>query len=209
MIRVLIAESYPVVRLGLQQILDEVDGIYVIDVATSPAETLHKIQATNCHLLLLSMDMPNNAFELLTSLKRLQPHLQVLLLSLHTNIEMGIRGLRAGATGYINSQSPPDELIKAVRLVAHGRNYVCHEMVESLIIIDSLSLDKPPHKLLSNREFEVLQLFGAGKSVTDIALTLGLGKSTVATYRRRILDKLNLQSTVEIMRYAIEHQTVS
>ena len=207
MIRVLIADSYPIVRSGLKQVLSQSNEIKVIGETASHAETLRKVQTTDCQLLVLSVDLLQGMLGFLSNLKRLRPRMRVLLVGLKTNIELGVRSLKAGASGYINIQSTVDEFVKAVRSVAYGQKYVCSEIVDSLTN-NLADKDETPHRQLSDREFDVLRLLGAGKRLTDVATILGLGKSTVATYRKRILEKLHLQNSAEIMRYAIEHRVV-
>lgn len=207
MIRVLIADSYPIVRSGLKQVLNQTNEIEVIGETASYVETLRKAQTTNCQLLVLSADLLGNFLEFLIDIKRLCPDMRILLFSVYSNIELGVRGLKSGASGYINIQSTADELVRAVRWVADGRKYICAEIAERLTSADDRQ-KKAPHRLLSDREFQVMRLFGAGKTQTDAARILGLGKSTIATYRRRILEKLDLQSSAEIVRYAVENKVV-
>ena len=206
MIRVLIADRYPIVRCGLKQILSQANNIHVVDEAATHAEILDKVRVTGGQLLLLgSVLLDGSGLELLGDLRRLHPSVRILMFSMQTNSELGVRTLKAGASGYLTINSTIDELVKAVRVVANGRKYICSEMAESLAMGIDHSQNEPRHRSLSDREFQVTRLIGAGNTLTETAKILGLGKTTVSTYRRRILEKLNLRSSAEIVRYAVEH----
>ena len=207
MIRVLIADNYPIVRCGLKQILNEASDIHVVDEATTHVEILSKVRKTYCQLLVLDgLLLDDVGLDLLADLRQVNPSLRVLLFSMQTNNELGVRSLKAGASGYITINSTMDELINAVRVVADGRKYICSDMAETLATGGSHESEEPRHRSLSDREFQVMRMLGTGKTPTETARTLGLGKTTIATYRARILDKLNLQNSAEIVRYAVEHQ---
>ena len=206
MIRILIADSYPVVRCGLKQILSQANDIHVVDEAATPTEVLFKVRVTSCQLLVLGcVLLDGTGLELLADLRRLHPALRILMFSMQTNNELGIRSLKSGADGYVTINSTMDELVKAVRVLANGRKYICSEMAESLAIGINNSQDEPRHSSLSDREFQVMRLIGAGKTLTETAQILGLGKTTISTYRTRVLEKLNLRNNAEIMRYVLDH----
>ena len=146
MIRVLIADSYPIVRSGLKQVLSQTNEIQVIGETASHMETLRKVQTTNCQLLVLSADLLGNILEFLTELKRLRPDIRILLFSVYSNIELGVRSLKSGASGYINIQSTADELVRAVRWVADGRKYICAEIAERTNRLCPYLYDTVSHK---------------------------------------------------------------
>ncbi|MEM7539334.1 MAG: response regulator transcription factor [Chloroflexota bacterium] len=211
MIRVLIADTYPVVRQGLRQMLGEAADIYIVGEAATHTEVLHKVRAVACQLLVIddrlldSVRSQNGGLALLADLWYMHPSLQVLIFSMDTNSEVGLRSLKAGVSGYITMDSSTDELVKAIRMVADGRTYINEEMAEVLAQVLNENTDEPRHRSLSDREFQVVSLLGAGQTLTEAATTLGVGKTTIATYRTRILDKLNLRSSAEIVRYAVAH----
>ena len=210
MIRILIADSYAVIRCGLKQILSPANNIHVLDEAATHFEIMPKVRVTGCQLLVLGGVLLDKAgLELLADLRRLHPFLRILIFSMQTNNELGVRSLKAGADGYVTINSTMDELVKAVCVVANGRKYICSEMAELLAIGINHSQNEPRHRCLSDREFQVMRLIGAGKTLTETAQILGLSKTTISTYRRRILEKLNLRSSAEIMRYAVEHGLTS
>ncbi len=207
MIRVLLVDDQPIVRYGLKQILTEVNDICVVGEVTTRNEVLHKIHAGSCHVLILDVVLPDLAeLGLLSDLQHAYPSLPILMLSIRTETEFSMRALKAGASGHITIDSSPEEFIKAIRMVANGRKYIGPDLAEALAFGLQNIDDQPRHRNLSDREFQVMSLLGAGKTPTETARTLGLGKTTIATYRTRILEKLCLKNSAEIVRYAVEHR---
>ena len=127
---------------------------------------------------------------------------------MHPEERYAIRALKAGASGYLTKNSAPDELIKAVRKVAEGNKYITHSLAERLAYEVSSESDKPLHEKLSNREYEVLCMIGSGKTVTEIAVEFSLSPKTISTYRKRILDKMELKHNAEITHYVFKHGLV-
>ena len=207
MIRVLLAENYPIVRHGLKQVLTETLDIWVVGNAMTRHDLLQKARTSNCHVLILDALLHDAiGLDLVFELQHTQPSLAVLILSLQMDIEVGMRALKAGASGHITINSTPEEFIKAVRTVADGRKYVNPDLAEALALGLQQPGDQPRHHGLSEREYQVLSLFGIGKTLTEIAQMLTSDKATIAPYRRRILKKLHLKSSEEIVRYAVEHR---
>ena len=132
----------------------------------------------------------------------------VLMLSLHPEDRYAVRLLRAGASGYLSKQAPPDQLIGAVRKVCGGGKFISSQVAESLAFNLDPAYRGPLHEKLSARELEVMRLLAAGKTVTEIGHQLEISVKTVSTYRRRILEKSGMESTAEIVRYAVENQLV-
>jgi two-component system invasion response regulator UvrY len=147
--------------------------------------------------------------EILSELKRLQPKLPVLVLSVHPEDQYGKRMLRAGASGYMNKDVAPDELINAIRKVLAGGRYVSPTLAEKLAMdLNTSDTGRPLHETLSEREFEVLRMIASGKAVGEIAEEIHLSVATVSTYRARILLKMSMNTTAELIRYAIENRLV-
>ena len=138
---------------------------------------------------------------------RSKPNLPVLILSIYTEDLYAIRVLKAGASGYLNKNAAPYELITAIQRISLGRKYITSELAEKLLI--HLDSDKEPHELLSNREFEIFKLLAVGKTITQIAEMLSLALTTVSTHRSRIMDKLGLSNNSELTRYAITHNIIT
>lgn len=161
-------------------------------------------------LVILDITMPGRSgVEILGELKRLQPKLPVLVLSMHPEDQYGKRMLRAGASGFMSKDVAPDELINAIRKVLAGGRYVSPTLAEKLAMdLNTRDTGRPPHEVLSEREFEVLRMIASGKAVGDIAEEIHLSVATVSTYRARILLKMNMNTTAELIRYAIENRLV-
>lgn len=209
MIKVLIADDHAVVRQGLKQILAETTDMLVVGDATSGAEALEKARSEACDVLILDMTMPGlNGLEILKEVRATRPQLPVLILSMHPEEQFAVRLLKAGASGYLNKESAPDELVKAIRKVVEGGKYVSPALAERLALDISADSDKPRHETLSDREFQVMCMMATGKTVTEIAEELSLSVKTVSTYRARILEKMNLTTNAEVIRYAIQNQLV-
>jgi two-component system invasion response regulator UvrY len=205
MIRVFVADDHAVVRRGVLQILEDVPDVVVAGEAGSGRETLRGVQETEPDVLLLDIAMPEGGgVEVLAQVRSLRPELRVLILSVYPEKQYAIRALRAGAAGYLTKESAPEELVAAIRKAAQGGTYVSQSLAEKLAGELKGETSKEPHEALSDREYQVVRLLAAGKTVSEIAADLSLSVKTVSTYRARILEKLGLQSTAEVIRYAIE-----
>jgi DNA-binding NarL/FixJ family response regulator len=208
MIRVLVADDHAVVRRGLLQILEEAPAIVVAGEASTGRQVLQAVQKHDYDVLVLDMAMPEGGgLEVLRQLQSLKPDLPVLILSVYPERQYALRTLKAGAAGYLTKESAPEELIAAIRKVAQGKKYVTQSLAEKLAAALGDESEEP-HKALSDREYQAMCLLAAGKTVTEIATELSLSVKTISTYRARILDKLNLKNTAEIIRYALERGLV-
>ena len=206
MIKVLIADDHPIVRQGLRQILSGISDMKVAGEAVNGQETLEQVRAGGWDVLVLDITMPGRSgFDILKELKHQQPDLPVLVLSIHAEEQFAVRVLKAGASGYLTKENAPDELIKAIRKVVSGGKYISRSLAESLAFGLDEASERPRHEALSDREFQVMQLVASGKTLTEIAEELSLSTKTVSTYRTRLLQKMNLETNAEIIRYAIEN----
>ncbi|MDX1520520.1 MAG: response regulator transcription factor [Anaerolineae bacterium] len=209
MIKVLIADDHPIVRQGLRQILSGVPEMEVAGEAANAQETLDQVRAGGWDVLVLDITMPDRSgFDILKELKLEQPHLPVLILSIHAEEQLAVRVLKAGASGYLTKENAPGELVKAIRKVVSGGKYISRTLAETLAFSLDAASDRPPHEALSDREFQVMQLMASGKTLTEIAEELSLSTKTVSTYRTRLLHKMNLETNAEIIRYAIENRLI-
>lgn len=209
MIRILIVDDHPVVRQGLRSTLTEITDIKVIDEARDGAEALAKARASSPDLVLLDISLPGQSgLDVLKHLQAEMPAVRVLILSTYPEKQYAVRCLRNGALGYLTKESASEELVTAIRRVSQGRKYVSASLAE--LLASELHSDhvRTPHEELSDREFEVLCLLGRGRTVSQIAQLLSLSLSTVNTYRSRLLDKMNMHSTAELMHYVIENKLV-
>lgn len=209
MIRVLIADNHPVVREGIKRITADTGDIAVAGEAGDGRELLANVGTGDWDVVLLELAMLGlSALEILHDICRHNPRLPVLVFSRYPEDQYAVRALMAGAAGYIHKGTPPAELVTAVRTAAAGRRYVTTEVGEKLASHVDTVADKPAHEDLSNREYQVLRLIASGMSVSDIAQELSLSVKTVSTYRRRVLDKLELNHNSELIRYAMKHGLV-
>jgi len=203
--RVLIVDDHPIVRAGLRGILAETPDLVVAGEAGDADEALAKFRGDPWDAVVLDISLPGRSgLDLLRELTQIAPDVPVLVLSVHESDEYALRALRAGAAGYLTKDRTAGELVQALRLLLRGETYINRRVVERLVD-EGRAADRPPHDALSGREHEVLRLLASGKVVKEVAAILSLSKSTVSTYRERILKKLGLHSNAELTRYAVEH----
>ena len=203
MIRVLIADDHSIWRIGLKRTLESAPDMVVAAEAATGEETLVKARQSNPNVVLLDVSMPGRGgVESAQELKRVNPRVRVLMLTMHPEDQYAVLCLKLGADGYITKDVPPEVLIEAVRKVASGRKYVSSNLAERLATDLSGSGDRPAHELLSSREFEVMRKIAAGRTTGEIAAELHLSVKTVSTYRSRVLQKMNLKTNADIMHYA-------
>ena len=206
MIRVFIADDHAVVRKGLRRILEETADMAVAGEAGDGQELLEKIPGNPCDVVLLDISMPGrDGLETLKVLKKEKPALPVLILSIYPEEQYAIRALKNGASGYLTKESAPDELVLAIRKVSQGRKYVSASLAERLAAELEDGGTASAHERISDREYQVLCMMGAGKTVSEIASELSLSVKTISTYRSRILEKMNLKNNSEIIRYVVEN----
>lgn len=209
MITVLIADDHAVVREGIKRILGDTQDIQVVAEAENGRDAMEKLRANRVDMVLLDVSMPEtNTVELLQEIKERYPKLPVLILSMLPEDQYAIRMLKAGASGYLTKASAADQLISAIRKVSTGGRFVSLELAEKLAFDLNSGNTRPPHELLSEREYQVLCLVGAGKQIKEIADDLSLSIKTVSTYRTRILEKMHMSNNAELIHYAIKNQLI-
>ncbi len=205
MIKILIADDHAIVRKGLKQIISETTDMLVAAEADSGADALQMASENNYDVILLDITMPGrNGLDVLRQLKRNNPKLPVLMLSVHPEEQYAVRSLRAGASGYLTKESAPDELIAAIRKISKGGKFVNASLAEKLVSELEIYVDKPRHEMLSDREYQVMCMFAAGKTLKEIAEELSLSIQTISTYKTRILEKMGMNTTAEVIRYAVK-----
>jgi two-component system, NarL family, invasion response regulator UvrY len=207
-IRVLVADDHAVVRKGVLQILSEEPDILAGDEAASGHEVLRLLLEKDYDVLLLDIAMPDGSgLDVLEELRKRSAVPHVLILSMYSEKQYAVRALKSGADGYLTKDSLPAELLAAVRKVAAGRKYVSQALAEQMVVeLAGSGAADLPHKNLSGREYQVMCLLAAGKPVSQIAAELSLSVSTITTYRSRILEKLGLKNTAEVIRYVIQNE---
>ena len=209
MTKVLIADDHAILRRGLIEILTHEIKDATCGEAENAEQVLALVQTQEWDVVILDVTMPGRSgIDILADIKHARPRLPVLVLSMHPEDQYGKRVLKAGASGYLNKDSAPEELIKAIRKVLAGGRYVSPALAEMLALDLGRESNQPLHETLSARELEVLTMLGSGKNISQIAEILHLGVTTISTYRARILEKMNLQTTAELMNYALRNNLV-
>src|SRR5438128_5545604 len=207
MIRVLVADDHPVVRIGLREILARQRDIAVLSEAGTGAEVCKLVAQKTWDVVVLDVTLPDRSgLDVLKEIKRERPKLPILILSAYPEEEYAVRALRAGAAGYVTKKASPEELVRAVRRLAQGLRYMSPAAAEELIGALGNGLDQAPHERLSDREYQVLCLLGSGKSVGQIAQELERSVKTISTYRARILEKMQIQSNAHLVHYVLERR---
>ena len=209
MTRILIADDHTLVREGLKQILSATPELEVVAEAMDGDQALAHVRSTEFDLALLDMSMPGlSGIDLIKRLKLERPKLRILVLSMHGEQQYAVRAFKAGASGYLTKDSASDQLVAAIRTIAAGGVYISAAAAEQLAMGAMDAPGELPHRSLSDREFEVFRLLVAGTSSTAIADGLHLSVKTVSTHKTRILQKMNMASTAELVRYAVENKLV-
>jgi DNA-binding NarL/FixJ family response regulator len=204
-----IADDHAIVREGLKQILADTGDIIVAGDADSGNDAIKLARKKKCDVLLLDISMPDrNGIEVLKQARKEFPKLAVLMLSMHREDQYAIRALKAGAAGYLNKQSAPDELVNAIRQVAAGKKYISPSLAQELANHVGEDHEAMPHEGLSDREYQTLIMIASGKTVSEIAAELSLSVKTISMYRSRMLQKMKLRHNAELTHYAIKHHLV-
>lgn len=207
--RILLADDHPAIRNGTKAILSNEFSEVEFGEASNAIEIFRKIKEKDWDILILDMNMPGrNGLEVLQQLKDEKSGIPVLMFSMHPESQIAMRALRAGAAGYLAKDSAITELAEAVRQVMSGRKYITPSLAEQMAMHIENPLGKEPHEFLSDREYETLLLFAKGKTVSQIAEELFLGIPTISTYRARMLQKMNMKTTSELVEYAIRNNLV-
>ena len=209
MISILIADDHAILRRGLKEILRGELESATFDEAGTAQQVLAQVHSRVWDLVILDISMPGRSgLDLLRDLQQLRPELPVLVLSMHPEDQYATRVLKAGAAGYMNKETAPKELVKAVRKVLAGGRYVSAALAEKLAADLSADAARLPHEKLSHREFEVLRMIASGKTVSQIAEELHLSVTTVSTHRARMLEKMGMENNADLMRYALHNRLI-
>ena len=207
MLRVLIAADHPIVRAGLKHILEVTPDIVVVEETRTGPETIQKAGQNSLDLILLDTSLPGmDGIDVLKELKRRRPKLPVIILTFHPETDYAVRALRAGASGYVVNDAPPDQFVEGLRRVAGGGRYITHTVAEQLAYL--LSSPQRPHDHLSDREYRVMCLICSGKTISEMAEDLRLSPKTISTYRSRVLEKMRMRTNAELTHYVIQHGLV-
>jgi DNA-binding NarL/FixJ family response regulator len=209
MIRIVVADDHTIVREGLKQLLGAAGDLEVVGEARDGHEVMERVRGPEFDLLLLDMSMPGKSgIELIKLVRAERPKLRILVLSMHEEHQYAVRAIRAGAAGYLTKESATRQLVEAIRKVASGGAFISAEVAQQLALGAMPDAKGPLHAALSDREFQVFKLLVDGVSVSDIAERLHLSVKTVSTHKSNILQKMNMSSPAELIRYAIAERLV-
>ena len=209
MIRIVLADDHTIVREGLRQLLDAAEGLAIVGEARDGHEVIKAVREQEFELLLLDMSMPGKSgIELIKQVRSEKPKLRVLVLSMHEERQYAIRAIRAGASGYLTKDSASRQLVEAIRKVAAGGAFISSEVAEQLALGAMPGAQSMPHEALSDREFQVFRMIAEGKSVSDIAERLNLSVKTVSTHKANIMQKMQMGTAGDLIRYALSHGLV-
>ena len=205
--RILIADDHPIFRAGLKEILIKQPDVESVGEAADGLMALALARKERWDLILLDITMPGkDGLEVLQELRRERPKLPVLILSAHPEDQMALRLLKAGAAGYLTKDKAPEVLLIAIKKVLHGEKYISEALAQKTALYVISEAPELLHETLSDREYQVLRMIASGKTIKEIGDALFLSTRTVSTYRSRLLEKMNMKSNTELLRYALEHK---
>ncbi len=209
MLKILLADDHAVVRQGVKQILAGAFTQATFGEAQNAIELLKLVSSEHWDVVVLDLAMPGgNGLEALKQIKHEHEQLPILILSMFPEDQYAVRTIRAGAAGYLNKESAPEELVQAIRKILHGGEYISPAVADELVFYARHEDDQPLHKHLSDREYQVLCLIASGKEVKEISTELALSAKTISTYRARLLEKMNMRTNAELTHYAIQNSLV-
>jgi two-component system invasion response regulator UvrY len=207
--RLLIVDDHPLIREGLSRaLLAEFPGSTCVTAATAP-EAVSAAETEAFSIVVLDLSLPGrDGFELLRQIKDRSPSSRVLIHTMHPEEQFGVRALRSGADGYVTKDRPVEELLTAVHRLQSGARYITPTLAERLVEVIARGQGEDLIHTLSDREHQILRLIVAGSTVTEIGDQLNLSVKTISTYRARVLEKLGLRTTAELVRFAMDHHLI-
>ena len=207
--RILIADDHPIFRAGLKETLAKATDVDFVGEADNGHKALELARKQRWDVVVLDITMPGkDGLEVLQELQRERPKLPVLVLSAHPEDQLALRLLKAGAAGYLTKDKAPKVLLSAIRKVLRGEKYVSESLAEKAVRELVSGSAKPLHETLSDREYQVMRMIAAAKAMKEIAKECFLSVRTVSTYRTRVLEKMNMKTNAELIRYALQNKLV-
>lgn len=204
--RILIVDDHALVRAGFRQLIDRTEDLEVGGEAGTAAAALELAMAEDFDVVLLDISLPDaSVVETVAMLRRRKPELPILIVSMHAEEQYAVNLLRAGASGFFPKAGEAKDMLEAIRTIASGRKYISPSLAEALALEASGNAPEPPHRQLSNREFQIFVQLACGKTVTQIANEVHLSVKTISTYRTRILQKMNCSRNADLTAYALKH----
>ncbi|MGB5227115.1 response regulator [Eudoraea sp.] len=203
MIKVLIADNHPIVRMGIKNVLNSASDFEIVDDVATTTELFTKLKTLTPDVVILEMDIPEiNGIASLRKLKQEYPDIKVLIYSGQSEDVYALSTIRAGAFGYLSKTADLDYIISAVRKVSEGNMFITNELAQRLAFDEGTQKPRRFFRKLSTREVEVLKLLASGKRNKDVALGLNLNEKTVSTYKARLMKKLNVDNLVDLLQQA-------
>lgn len=209
MIRILLADDHEIVRKGIKALVESGGDMLVVAEASTASEALILFKEHGPDLVILDLSMPGrNGLEVVKEIKKIQPDVPVIILSMHPEDQYAVRAFKAGASGYMTKESATEELVRAIHTANRGGRYISPGVAELLANHVQIKDVEERHKLLSDREFEVFMLLAGGVTVGEVAVRLNLSVKTISTYRTRILEKMGIATNSDMARYAREFSLI-
>lgn len=203
MIKVLIADNHPIIRMGVTKVLEDAKGFEVVETASTTSELFEKLERLTPNVVMLEMDIPEiNGIATLRKIKKEYPEVRVLMYSGQSEDVYALSTIRAGAFGYLSKASDIDYIISAVKKVSEGNMFITNELAQRLAFDEGTQKPRRFFRKLSTREVEVLKLLASGKRNKDVAIGLNLNEKTVSTYKARLMKKLNVDNMVDLLQQA-------
>lgn len=207
MIKIIIADDHAIVREGLKQIVAEVSDICVTGEAENSNQLSELIKEKECNIVVLDINMPDKSgIEITKEIKLQYPNLPILILSMYSEEQYGIRAIKSGASGYLQKVSAPTELISAIRKIVSGRKYISDSLADKLADYFDIAKIDSPHEILSDREYSVMLKIASGKTAEEISSELNISINTFYSYRNRIFEKMHIKSNVELTQYVLRNK---
>ncbi len=207
--KILIADDHPIFRAGLKEILAREADVALVGEADDGQKVLALARRQRWDVVLLDITMPKkDGLEVLNEMRREFPKLPILILSAHPEDQLALRLLKAGAAGYLTKGKAPEVLIAAIRKILSGGRYIGEALAEKTVLNAISDAPQLAHQTLSNREYQVMRMIAAGKTSQEIGEKLFISARTVSTYRARLLEKMGMTTTAELIRYALEHKLI-
>lgn len=206
-LKLLLADDHSIVRNGLKHFFATRNDLSITGEASTGQEVMDRLRLQNFDLLLLDLNMPGiSGLDLIKRLHGLYPELPILVLSMHKESEIVSRALKLGASGYLTKNCEPETLLAAIQKVGRGGKFIDPTLVDAMVF--EQSAEDSPYRILSDREIQVLQLLAVGKNGCEIARHLRLSEKTVSTHKSRLMQKLRIDNTVDLIRYAMRHEII-
>jgi two-component system invasion response regulator UvrY len=206
-LRIMLVDDHPIVRRGVRDILAEAFPQAHIQEVGSGGEAISLVQGAAWDIVILDLTLPDGSgLDVLKRIREWQSRLPVLVLSMHAADQFARRAIAAGASGYLTKDTADLELVTAATRLLRGGKYFGQQVLEQVVLSVHPDRDERPHERLSDREYQVLRMIGSGRTVSEIATTLGLSVKTVSTYRARVLEKMDMRTNAELTHYVVQHK---